>query len=214
MSNVKKHSAAFIATFSFAAFLVLLPSISTFDHISNLDMLVEHMVPSFWSPALVLLFFAITEIGSISVLLPLSTILFLLLVLKKHTCESYLFGIAMSLGVILVLVLKEITRIPRLASGLAYESSFSFPSAHATMTAIFFLTLGYIFAHHIKNVTARTIFEVFCVSIIILVGFSRIYLSVHRPSEVFAGFLLGAFCVSISTLISHKLCNKNLHRAS
>lgn len=214
MGNFKKHSAIFIAIFSLVTFIVLLPSILSIDHISGLDLFVENSMPSLWSPELISFFLFITQIGNISVLLPLSVALFLFLAIKRHVYESYLFATAMFLGTFLVLALKELTKIPRLANALVTENSFSFPSAHTAMTTIFFLTLGYIFGHRIKNSAARFIFEAVCVSVIALVGFSRIYLSVHRPSEVFAGFLLGVFCVSISTILCHKLCNRKLNQAS
>lgn len=214
MKIIQKRPAIFIAALSLLTFLVLLPSVLKIDHISDFDLLVETKIASMWSPTLVSFFLVVTQLGNIFFLLPLSLILFLFLLSKKHMYESYLLLLSMFTGALFVLILKELTKIPRLASGLVTENSFSFPSGHTTLTTIFFLMLGYLLRHHIKNPVTRFIFEAFCVAVVVLVGLSRIYLNVHRPSEVVAGFLLGVFCVSISTIICHKFCNRKLNQAS
>jgi hypothetical protein len=94
MGNFKKHSAIFIAIFSLVTFIVLLPSILVIDHISNFDLFFENNIPIFWSPTLISFFLVVTEMGSISFLLPLFVLLFLFLILKKYVYETYLFVIA------------------------------------------------------------------------------------------------------------------------
>jgi undecaprenyl-diphosphatase len=69
----------------------------------------------------------------------------------------------------------------------------SFPSGHSTAAMAVYGFLAYLVARDLP--TARQRFEVvFWTSIlIILIGFSRIFLSVHFTSDVLSGFIVGAF---------------------
>lgn len=205
MGNLKRGLAGFITVFSFLAFIILLPSIFKIEQLSNFDLFVSSNVSKLWSPGLTSFFIAVTQIGNIGLLLPISFVLFIFLIYKNDFYESFILALSTFGGAVSVLFLKELTKIPRLDAGLIHEASFSFPSGHATMTTVFFLTIGYILRDRIKNLPLKMLFEVMCISLVILVGLSRIYLGVHRPTEVAAGFLLGTFCVSISIVVGHKL---------
>ena len=67
----------------------------------------------------------------------------------------------------------------------------SFPSGHATLSAITYLTLGALLA----RVQTRRALKAFSLGVAItltaLVGVSRVYLGVHWPTDVLAGWCLG-----------------------
>jgi undecaprenyl-diphosphatase len=67
----------------------------------------------------------------------------------------------------------------------------SFPSGHATLSAIVYLTIGILLFEVVKGRRAR----LYCLGIAMaasgLVGFSRVYLGVHYPSDVLAGWATG-----------------------
>lgn len=67
-------------------------------------------------------------------------------------------------------------------------SGYSFPSSHATNISAAFT----LFIYHYRRYT------VIWITIILLIGFSRIYVGVHYPSDVLGGFILGA---TISALL-------------
>lgn len=203
MGNLKRKLASFIAVFSLSTFVILLPSFLKIDHLSNFDILVSKNISGLWSPTLTSFFIIVTEIGNINLLLPLSLLIFIFLVYRNYIYESVVFVLSTIGGAISVFILKELTKIPRLEVSLVHESSFSFPSGHTTMATIFFLVIGYIVRDHIENFRERMFFETACMVLVILVGFSRIYLGVHRPTEVVAGFILGVFSVSASISIGH-----------
>lgn len=203
MGKLKKNLAIFIAIFSLLAFIVFLPSVFKINTFSDFDLLISENVSHFWSDGLTTFFLTITGLGNIFVLLALSIILLLLLISRRRFYESFVLLSSILAGSLSVMIFKEFTKVPRLENSLIEELSFSFPSGHTAMTTIFFLTLGYLLRDRIKNLTTRLVFEVVCVCIIVLVGFSRIYLGVHRPTEVVAGFLLGTFCVSLSIVLGH-----------
>lgn len=64
------------------------------------------------------------------------------------------------------------------------ESGFSFPSGHAQLAVIFWGLLALEFRRVWLSITA--------VLMILLTGYSRIYLGVHYPTDVIAGWLMGA----------------------
>lgn len=93
-------------------------------------------------------------------------------------------------GMVLTTVLKSVfqrTRPELFDSG--YTASFySFPSGHATMAVGFYGMLTVILAYHF-NGFARWAVAVAGLALVLLIGFSRLYLGVHYPTDVLAGFL-------------------------
>lgn len=69
---------------------------------------------------------------------------------------------------------------------------FSFPSGHATTAIAMFGLLAYFLYRHYYTHPRRGLLLWGAALLIIIVGFSRIYLGVHYLSDVLAGFLLGA----------------------
>lgn len=73
------------------------------------------------------------------------------------------------------------------------ESSPAFPSGHATSSLAVYGFVAYAIARDLPSDRAR--FEViyWACMLILLIGISRVYLSVHFASDVAAGFLVGGF---------------------
>ncbi len=81
---------------------------------------------------------------------------------------------------------------PELVPQLAEVHSLSFPSGHAMLSAVIYLTLGALLARFHKRKRERALIMLYAVLVTIMVGVSRVYLGVHWPTDVLAGWALGA----------------------
>ena len=81
---------------------------------------------------------------------------------------------------------------PQLVPHETYVYTHSFPSGHAMLSAVTFLTLAAI----LSSLDARRGFKAFVFSVAIFltvtIGLTRIYLGVHWPTDVLGGWTLGA----------------------
>jgi undecaprenyl-diphosphatase len=70
--------------------------------------------------------------------------------------------------------------------------STSFPSGHAALSAMTYLTIGAILARAYPSSTTSLYFMSLAIFLTLLIGISRIYLGVHYPTDIFGGWCLGA----------------------
>ncbi len=134
----------------------------------------------------------ITALGSFAGLgiVFIATLGYLLLLGKRAL--ALLMTAAVLGGVALSTLLKMAFDRPRPeVEGAARVFTASFPSGHAMLSAVTFLTLGALLARTNADHRVRVYFMTLAVLLTILVGMSRIYLGVHYPSDVLAGWCLG-----------------------
>ena len=117
---------------------------------------------------------------------------------------AILFLTSLISGTVLVYLLKIFFNVNRPPDAVMSAFGQSLPSYHATMATIFFVMLMYIFDSHFKT-PGRIVLNTFCISMIILVAFSRIYLGVHWTSDVLFGIFLGTFLSIISIKVFKSL---------
>ena len=68
--------------------------------------------------------------------------------------------------------------------------SYSFPSGHTLTAIVFYIVLSYLLIHYFK-IKNKTLVYSCSILLILIVGFSRIYLGVHYFSDVMGGIILG-----------------------
>ena len=76
----------------------------------------------------------------------------------------------------------------------------SFPSGHALYAASVFGGLAVLLTARMQNRLLQLLVWVVAVSLILLVGLSRVYLGVHYPSDVLAGYAIGVIWVTAVAL--------------
>jgi membrane-associated phospholipid phosphatase len=143
-----------------------------------------------------------TFLGKHDFLIPANLVLIAFFLLRKHKWYSIKVpAIALSsLG--LMFVLKNLFNRPRPDIPLLYEAQgLSFPSGHALMSVTFYGLLIYIVFKMVENKRLKWSLIVFLILLIILIGFSRIYLRVHYTTDVIAGYSIGflwlVFAISV-----------------
>jgi undecaprenyl-diphosphatase len=84
----------------------------------------------------------------------------------------------------------------------------SFPSGHAELSAIAYLTIAAILAQNQSYFKIGLYFIVLAVLLTMLIGVSRVYLGVHYPTDVLGGWCVGAawalWCWLLMMWIEHR----------
>lgn len=136
---------------------------------------------------------AITFLGKHEFLIPANLILIAyFLFIKRHKWYSIKVpAIALS-SLALMFILKNLFGRQRPLIPLLEEArGLSFPSGHALMSITFYGLLIYITYKSTENKPLKWSIISFLLVLILLIGFSRIYLRVHYTTDVMAGFATG-----------------------
>ena len=80
---------------------------------------------------------------------------------------------------------------PTFPDSLLTLTSPSFPSGHAMASMIFYGLIVYLIAQRVRVWRWRVLAAISAAVLIILIGFSRIYLGVHYLSDVLGGYAAG-----------------------
>ncbi|MFN8289021.1 MAG: phosphatase PAP2 family protein [Chitinophagaceae bacterium] len=134
----------------------------------------------------------VSFLGSYIFLVPANILLIVwLLVLKRKQLAWHVTVVALSsLGI--MSLLKNLFRRPRpdhpLVEGV---TNFSFPSGHAMMGVAFYGLLIWLAAEYIKERKTKILLIVLLSLLLLVIGFSRIYLRMHYVTDVLAGYGIG-----------------------
>ena len=89
---------------------------------------------------------------------------------------------------------------PEMGFHLIEQGGLSFPSGHSMTGLVFYGLLIYFIAEYGKENRAQKALMNLMFVLIVLIGFSRVYLGVHYPTDVLAGWFLGV-SILVSTII-------------
>ena len=136
----------------------------------------------------------ITSLGGypVVILMTLCAIGFLMIAAKRHAALLVLVSIGG--GMLLSSGLKDLFERPRpdLVPHAVQVFTQSFPSGHATLSAVTYLTLGALLARLQPRRAVKVYLLTLAVLLTLLIGASRVYLGVHWPTDVLAGGCVGA----------------------
>lgn len=165
------------------------------------DVLISNSLFNIRNIDVVNIFIVITNLVN-PLMIVVLTILFILstIFLKK---KKFIIPIILSIffASTSMVVLKNIFERPRPNLSYYIESGFSFPSGHSTMAVAFYGFIIYFLLQNIKNIKYKFIAIPILLVIILLIGFSRMYLGVHYLTDVLGGFILGGICLYSSIFI-------------
>jgi undecaprenyl-diphosphatase len=132
----------------------------------------------------------VTALGYYWVVLPLLAVVVAVFYRKGWRLSAVLLLVSTAGSIVLTTVLKSVFQRARpelFDSG--YQASFySFPSGHATVAVGFYGMLTLVLAYRLQG-TTRWAVAILGILVVLLIGFSRLYLGVHYPTDVLAGYL-------------------------
>lgn len=175
-----------------ALFAGIVEDVVTSDPIVAVDHATAQLIAAFRTPAAIPPFIWITNLGAPPLVgaLLVAACLLLWLVNRRYAAAGLLMS---TLGASLFLTLgKQAFQRPRPAEAVIFESSYSFPSGHASEAVAFYGFLGYLLIRSTVLWNTRVQFFFATGGLVLLIGLSRIVLGVHYLSDVWAGYLVGA----------------------
>ncbi|SIT93846.1 phosphatase PAP2 family protein [Pontibacter indicus] len=102
-------------------------------------------------------------------------------------------------------LLKRLFERPRPVTAMLEQSGLSFPSGHAMIGGSFYGLLIYIVWREVKHPFWRWCWVLLLTVLLLLIGYSRIYLNVHYATDVLAGYALGIIWLLLAIYFMKKL---------
>ncbi|OYX53404.1 hypothetical protein B7Y92_03125 [Candidatus Saccharibacteria bacterium 32-50-13] len=150
-------------------------------------------------------FLAVTELAGVTLLSSLSSVIVIWLLHRKYWRGLILFGFSLG-GVMILNVLLKLffsrTR-PDLWAHLVTETSYSFPSGHATASMTIFILSVYLVSRS-RWRRHRNLLLVIGSLYVLLIGLSRMYLGVHYPSDIVAGWASAGLWMTLVIVLCHR----------
>ena len=201
---LEQNKRGIIFFISMWAFLIIVKNIFEQD-INAFDNYIYGIIKNIITPRLTLFFTIVTHIASAGVLITITVLALIFLTKKRY---AYFIAYNLIFSSLLNHILKTIfTRERPTINRLIEETGYSFPSGHSTVSMAFYGFLIYLVFLKMENKVVKSIIIFLLGLLIILIGFSRIYLGVHYPSDVCGGFLLSIAYLTLFTKLVKTIDN-------
>jgi membrane protein DedA with SNARE-associated domain/membrane-associated phospholipid phosphatase len=180
----------------------LAEDVVTGDPLVRYDKAIDVYLHSAATPPLTTFFLVITAFGSIESVTLIGVLVAAFFAWRRRWLHLATWIAAVAGGAVLNHLLKGLFARPRpfFEHPLLIETSYSFPSGHAMESFVLYGMLAYFAVLALKTWRARVAVVFASALLVLLIGFSRMYLGVHYLSDVVAGYAAGG--VWLCTLIT------------
>lgn len=161
------------------------------------------------TPAFDAFFLFITNLGNVEYILPITSFLILYLLYKKQRLNALIVTFGVGGAAAANFILKHLFHRDRPAfwHSLITETGYSFPSGHAMLSSALILCVIVI----LWNTKWRIFSIIIGATIVVLIGYSRLYMGVHYPTDIIAGWSVSAAWVGIVFFIT-KFASRRYHK--
>src|SRR5215217_5235224 len=180
----------------------LAEDVLTNDPLVRYDRAIADYLHSLANPPLTTFFLIVTALGSIETLALVGVVVAAILAGRRQWLYLWTWAVAVGGSAVLNRLIKELFARPRpfFEHPLLQETSYSFPSGHAMESFVMYGMLAYFALLALESWRAHTAVVFGTALLVLLIGFSRMYLGVHYFSDVVAGYAAGG--VWLSALIT------------
>jgi membrane-associated phospholipid phosphatase len=180
-------------------FLMLADKVGEQDRLVEFDRVLSLTLHQHSSLRIVRIFDVITDFGNVVALGCIGSIVVVILAAQRRLQLLGIWVVALLGTAFLNQTLKNIFhRVrPQLMNPWINEPGWGFPSGHAMGSLVVYGMLAYTVGLMVKNRAIRIGLIFLAVSLVIAVGFSRIYLGAHYFSDVIAGYCAASFWLAI-----------------
>lgn len=203
MIQAKKQTALILAAIVAVLLLVALAVCVQYGVTLNSDQMILRAINGYAHPLLDSFFVGFTQLGGVYGVAGITLLIAGYCVYRR----IYVKALIVSLGVggvalinLFLKVIFERTR-PDLWTWIVEETSFSFPSGHASASAALALCVVIL----LWRTPWRYYAVAFAGAYTALIGLSRMYLGVHYPTDIIGGWLLAVAWVSLASFVVHHL---------
>lgn len=190
--------------FAFISFQISLNETNSFDTV------VREWIYGLRNPLSekILIFF--TYLGNWQSLVGLAVILILIPKTRKN------IGVPMAVTAITSTIIYSIAKDmferqrPDVSLHLINQGGYSFPSGHSMNGLVFFGILIYLVRRNCESKKGANILTLIMIALILIIGFSRVFVGVHYPTDVLGGWSLGTVILMGAMVVIDELEFRNI----
>jgi cation-transporting ATPase E/undecaprenyl-diphosphatase len=190
-------------------FFGVLEDVLSHDPLVLVDVQVLHLAQALRGPTTDHLMVGITELGDAAVLLPLIVATLAWFVARRLWLSAAYWVGAVGVAQLLAQVIKLALHRPRPMPLYAGAQAFSFPSDHAVMSAVVYGMLAWLLLRRASPRWQR-VGGAAAMTLVLLIGLSRVYLGAHWLSDVLGGLAFGVGWVALAAMAYTYHCRERL----
>jgi undecaprenyl-diphosphatase len=181
------------------------------DPLAVIDVRVSEWLHARMAPPVTTAMILTTQLGGTVFVSGATLLIGLLLLWRRRQYELMTLVFAVLGGMLLNVFLKSAfhRHRPRFNDPVVSLSGYSFPSGHAMAATVFYGVLAVFAVRKLSDWRWRVLAVIVAALVVLLIGFSRVYLSAHYLSDVLAAMAEGVAWLAISVTAVETLRRRN-----